>query len=204
MTIHSSSPLASHNPNSGKLFLVVGPSGSGKDSILNYAKDFFSSSGNVVFPLRCITRDATEGDEVHVTISDDEFEAKIKAGQFTFAWHAHGLKYGIPREIEYALAAGKNVVINVSRSVLAEARNRFKNLTVISISVNKAELRKRLQLRGRETQADIERRLQRAEEFSVVGDDVIRIENSGSLALSCESFIHIISPNRSEIDTLIA
>ncbi|WP_420548147.1 phosphonate metabolism protein/1,5-bisphosphokinase (PRPP-forming) PhnN [Curvivirga sp.] len=179
----------------GTLFLVVGPSGSGKDSILNFARNHFSKSEEILFPRRYISRPMDAGGEDHLPITMDDFEKQRQAGQFTFHWRAHGLCYGIPITVEEAILAGRSVVVNVSRSILDEARLRFQNVVVLSVIVNEAELRKRLTSRGRETPEDVEKRLARSSAFRVSGNDVQQIDNSGELETSCKSFIQIVTEN---------
>ncbi len=102
------------------------------------------------------------------------------------------MKYGIPRSINDELSDGKCVVVNVSRSVLNEARNEYPNLRIISITVDPDILSQRLHARGRESEADIQRRLDRAKSYRVRGDDVIEIDNSGPLEEAISNFVMAI------------
>ncbi|MCY4190996.1 MAG: hypothetical protein OXD42_06705 [Rhodospirillaceae bacterium] len=102
----------------GRLFLVVGPSGVGKDSILNGAREALADDARFVFARRFITRDATVGGEDHQPISDAEFSAIEESGGFLFSWRAHGLSYGLPASLRDDLDAGRHVVANVSRAAL--------------------------------------------------------------------------------------
>ncbi|MDZ4320803.1 MAG: hypothetical protein U1A07_18500, partial [Phenylobacterium sp.] len=104
------------------------------------------------------------------------------AGDYALAWRAHGLGYGIPVEIREDLAAGRTVVINVSRAVLDEARARFPRVRVVSLVADPQVLAQRLKARGRERGADAARRLARAEAIPVAGDDVVVVRNDGLLA----------------------
>ncbi|MFD2206544.1 phosphonate metabolism protein/1,5-bisphosphokinase (PRPP-forming) PhnN [Kiloniella antarctica] len=176
----------------GWLYLIVGPSGAGKDTLLDIARAYFSHSTNVAFPRRYITRPENSGGEDHIAISADEFLNKEKAGLFTFSWKAHNLCYGVPLAINDALASGKSVVVNVSRSVLNEARLEYKKIRIISIVVDKEALRKRLQARGRESTLDINIRLERATAFKVTGKNVIEIDNSIAIEDSSSNFINAI------------
>jgi len=74
--------------------------------------------------------------------------------------------------------------VNLSRGVLDEARRLFPGMRVLSLTARPEVLAMRLSGRGRETAEDIAERLARAQEFAVSGDDVIRLDNSGSLAES--------------------
>lgn len=140
---------------SGRLVLVVGPSGAGKDTVLDYAKKHLAGYPQCVFVQRFITRPPGPGEEYQPIT-----EADFKQRSFALSWSAHGLHYGIPLEIEADLALGKTVIANVSRSVLPMARKTY-NCLVIEITAPPEILAKRLAGRGRETIADIQARLNR-------------------------------------------
>lgn len=141
--------------NGPRLVLVVGPSGAGKDTVLRHARQHLAGSRQVVFPRRVITRPPGPGED-HVPVTEGEFITR----RFALSWSAHGLRYGIPAEIEDDLAAGRIVVVNVSRSVIAETRRRYPCM-VVEITAPACILAKRLAARGRESAAEIEARLQR-------------------------------------------
>ncbi|MCY4311665.1 MAG: hypothetical protein OXC54_10220 [Rhodospirillaceae bacterium] len=97
----------------GRLFLVVGPSGVGKDSILNGAREALADDARFVFARRFITRDAIVGGEDHQPISDAEFSAIEESGGFLFSWRTHGAEYGSPASLRDDQDAGRHVVGNV-------------------------------------------------------------------------------------------
>lgn len=165
----------------GLLVLVVGPSGAGKDTVLAYARQQLALYKHVVFPRRVITRPPGPG-EAHEAVTEAEFSAR----RFALSWAAHGLRYGIPQEIEADLEAGRIVIINVSRAVILQARERYQ-CQVIEITAPTEILARRLAARGRESEADIAARL--AREAAPVDVDVTIIndgppEAAGAIFLS--------------------
>ncbi|WP_420405119.1 phosphonate metabolism protein/1,5-bisphosphokinase (PRPP-forming) PhnN [Nisaea sp.] len=172
----------------GTLWLVVGPSGAGKDSLLEGAKQRLKDSPVHVFVRRDITRPAEVGGEDHTTVSVDHFEAKRSAGAYALSWGAHGLFYGIPSSIGEDLARGAQVIVNVSRAVIEEARACYADVRVIDIKVPRDVLEARLRARGRESEEDILKRLERAEAFALEGPGVIRFSNDRPLAESVAAF----------------
>ncbi|MDV7340332.1 phosphonate metabolism protein/1,5-bisphosphokinase (PRPP-forming) PhnN [Terasakiella sp. A23] len=180
----------------GRLFLVVGPSGAGKDTLLDAAKEHFAGSEDVYFPQRYITRNENAGGEDHIAVDEYKFELLRLQAQFAFYWGAHDLKYGVPHTIDDYLNRGTNVVVNVSRGVIEFVREHYDDVTVISIKVSPDELELRLRARGRENDDDIAQRLERARAFNVVGPYVVEIDNSANLEQSVKAFIATIStPN---------
>lgn len=166
----------------GRLVLIVGPSGAGKDSLLEGARRTFAGRSDMIFPRRVITRaPETSGGENHVSVPESRFLDMVRAGELALHWQAHGLYYGIPREINHELRAGHAVVVNVSRAVIDQARQRYPGLRIICVTAMPATLRQRLLNRGREAAGAIEARLQRATEIAVAGEDVVFCSNDGPL-----------------------
>jgi ribose 1,5-bisphosphokinase len=170
----------------GTLILVVGPSGVGKDSILAGAARRLRNEPRIIFAQRLITRLAEAGGEDHIAVSPAEFARRRDAGELMLHWSAHGLDYGLPSELVSALEAGQSVVANVSRAVVADARQRFTPTVVIAVTASPETLAARLAGRGRESAADIGSRLQRA--GAPVEADVV-IDNDGALDDAIERFV---------------
>ncbi len=178
--------------NSGKLFLVVGPSGVGKDSLLEFARIRLAHVENIRFVRRTITRPADSGGEVHDAISEESFLAEKERGGFAVSWCAHGLHYGIPANVRAFVEAGGTAIANGSRHALPHFYQAFASLAIVSIVAKPEILAARLRLRGRESEADIQARLERPHaDYSGFGD-VFEIDNSGALEVAGERLVAII------------
>ena len=155
----------------GTLFLVVGPSGAGKDTVIDGAKAALAGDPRFVFPRRVVTRPPDAVGEDHQPMSVKDFTAAEARGDFALSWWAHGLHYGIPRAIDDALARGRHVIVNVSRAVIPQARQYYQPLRIIEVTAPIAVLAERLARRGRESAADIAERLQRSGAIAVEGPE---------------------------------
>lgn len=165
----------------GRLILLVGPSGAGKDTVLAYAKTHLSDYPQCVFTRRVITR-PTGQDEDCESVSVDAFKQR----RFALSWFAHGLYYGLPESIESDLAAGKTVIANVSRAIIPQARETY-NCLVVEVTAPIAILAQRLAQRGRETEADIAKRLASAKTPSAADVTIINDglpEEAGAMLLA--------------------
>jgi len=180
----------------GTLFLVVGPSGAGKDSLIAGARAALGANPHYVFPRRHITRPEDADGEQHIEVSPAVFELAKREGAYSFTWQSHGLSYGIPQGIEDALAAGNSVIVNVSRAVVEEARRRFRPLKIVLVTAPTRVLAARLAARGRETAAEIAERIERAGYTAPSGPDVVTIENDGKLADAVKGFVAVLRDDR--------
>lgn len=177
---------------SGVLILVVGPSGVGKDTLLDGARRALDRE-RFVFPRRVITRPEGAGGEDHQSTTPEAFARQRAGGAFALSWSAHGHDYGVPASVVDDLAAGRHVVVNVSRAVIDEARGRFSHVGVVSISAPCQALKSRLEERGREAQQDVASRLDRADAIAVTGDDVVEVVNDGSVEQGIARFVDALN-----------
>lgn len=177
----------------GRLYYVVGPSGAGKDTLLDYARARLAEHAAVVFAHRYITRPPQAGGENHVALSAAEFARRERAGAFALRWDSHGCRYGIGVEIDHWLAQGLDVVVNGSRAYLAQARARYPDMAVVWIHAPPEVLRRRLERRGRESGAARALRLARAEAYAPpAGIPVVEIVNDGALADAGERLLRLL------------
>jgi ribose 1,5-bisphosphokinase len=155
----------------GRLVLVVGPSGAGKDTLIDLARATLRDDPSVVFPRRVITRAAAG--EPHDTMDPEAFENAARAGAFALTWHAHDLRYGIPASIDAHVHAGRTVVCNVSRTIVAQARERYAEVLVVLVTAPAEVLAARLAGRARGSDGDLARRLARGDALADFAADCV-------------------------------
>lgn len=144
----------------GRLVLVVGPSGAGKDTLIDGARAVLRDDPGVVFPRRVVTRPASPGED-HDSLSVADFARRAAEGAFALCWKAHGLSYGVPGSIDADLRAGRTVVCNVSRAVVAAARARYQQVLVALVTAPEEVLASRLAARARASDGVLADRLAR-------------------------------------------
>ncbi|MBT3172944.1 MAG: phosphonate metabolism protein/1,5-bisphosphokinase (PRPP-forming) PhnN [Rhodospirillaceae bacterium] len=132
----------------GTLFLIVGPSGAGKDSLLRAAQTDLESDGDFVFARRTITRPLESHREDHEPVSPEDFLKRAERGKFMLSWRVYDTDYGISIAYEDELAAGRNVIANVSRTVVAAGFAYFSPTKVIQVTAPREVLESRLRKRA--------------------------------------------------------
>jgi thymidine phosphorylase len=179
----------------GRLFFVVGPSGSGKDTLLNGARQALAADRRVVFAPRVITRPAG-GNEDHLPCDPEEFDRRVASGGFLIHWSAHGLKYGIPMEMADHLASGQHVVINGSRAAVAELLGKTRNVTLVEITAPPELIAERLMARGREDAEQIRARLARVTPPPPAGVDTVVIRNDAEVETGVARLVSALTTPR--------
>ncbi|WP_245503945.1 phosphonate metabolism protein/1,5-bisphosphokinase (PRPP-forming) PhnN [Rhizobium laguerreae] len=159
---------------------------------MDYARDRLRAGPRFHFGRRIISRPATAGED-HTPTDLDEFQRRVREGRFSPYWHAHGLSYGIPSEIDAWLEKGDVVVANGSRAVLSEARRRYPGLLVVNVTAPMEMLAKRLVERGRESPQSVRQRLIRGDQHPVEGADVVHIDNSGPPEIAAECLLAVLT-----------
>ncbi|MEM9105306.1 MAG: phosphonate metabolism protein/1,5-bisphosphokinase (PRPP-forming) PhnN [Pseudomonadota bacterium] len=193
MSAATETPGVSDAPVTGGAFIaVVGPSGAGKDSLINYARKALASRENVFFVRRVITRPADGATESHIPVTVEEFERKRQNGDFAFHWDAHGLKYGLPIEIDSRIRAGNSAVCNGSRAVLEALSRRYDCFNVVSVTASRQAIAQRLALRGRESSEEIHARLERSANLLDPWPGAITVDNSSTIEHAGGRLVEVI------------
>jgi ribose 1,5-bisphosphokinase len=186
--------LASHNPERigpGRLVMVVGPSGAGKDTLIAGARNARANDPMVVFPRRVITRPSSPSED-NESVSQETFKQSAAAGDFALWWDAHGHRYGIPSSVDDDVRAGRTVVSNTSRTIIGFARRRYAVVTVVLVTAPAKVLQSRLACRDRKSDGALDTRLARAAALGDVTDADVVICNTGRAEVGVRRLLNVI------------
>lgn len=180
----------------GRLIGVVGPSGVGKDTVM---QALCAARPGLRVLRRVITRPAGQWGEDFERVDEAVFEARTAQGEFALHWQAHGMRYGIPLAGCAPLAEGTDMLANLSRGVLLEAQARFPGFVTLALSAPHEVLAARIGARGREGGAAAAARLERAELPLPAGlEQVIVMENTGPVATTAARILAQLYPERGQ------
>lgn len=167
------------------LLVVSGPSGAGKDTVVNR---LLQKHPELEVSVSATTRLPREGEEEGVNyffMSREQFEQKIARGEMLEYVDYCGHYYGTPKsEVDKRIAAGITVVLVIEVVGAANIKRMYPDSTLVFIMPPSVEeLGRRLRARGTEDAEVVARRMARASEemarageydFSVVNDEVER------------------------------
>jgi len=165
----------------GRLILVVGPSGAGKDTLLGLANAACAEDRSIVFPRRVITRQASASED-NEEVSPGTFREALTRNEYAMHWEAHGHCYGVPRAIDDDIRAGRTVVVNGSRTLIAEMRRAYADAVVVLVTAPPDVLAERLAMRARGSDGPIEQRLRRAVDDAVADVTIVNVGAAGDHA----------------------
>jgi len=177
----------------GRLIAVVGPSGVGKDSVM---EGLATACPSLQLIRRTITRSPDLGGEDYDAVSVLEFNRLVSAGNFAVHWGAHDLFYGIPVSIIERLSTGTDCLVNFSRTALVSGAAVFPKFEVLNITASPSTLAARLRSRGRETEEQIEKRLAQAQKPLPQGLNVTTVSNDGTLDETISTALALLQPVR--------
>lgn len=171
-----------------QVFAIVGPSGAGKDTLIRGA---LLARPELRLVRRVITRPSEAGGEDYDGVTPEEFAQRRATGEFALDWEAHGLSYGIPKA---QVSGPGSVLFNGSRAALPSAMRALPGLRVILVTAPAPILAARLAQRGRESAAEIQRRLERAGFEMPQGIDYQTVSNDGSPEVGIARLLAVLQP----------
>ncbi len=172
----------------GLFFYVVGPSGAGKDSLIDGARQQLPAE-TFVFAMRVITRAPGKPGEDYDSCTEEEFHQRKAQGEFLITWGAHGLFYGLPKSLLVIQQGGQHIIANGSRGVAEHIKALVPGLVFIEITAPLELLAKRIAQRGRETVQEISLRLSRQVSALPAEVSTYRIHNDQSVDVGIERFV---------------
>lgn len=170
---------------SARVFVVSGPSGVGKGTLVARLREKRPGLGLTVSATTRMPRTGEVEGESYYFISEEEFSAKVEAGEFLEWACVHGHRYGtLKSEVERNLAQGRSLVLEIDVQGGLNVRNAFEGVVLIFIAPpSTEELVQRLHERGTEDDGSISIRLDTAEremelmdsyDATIVNDDLER------------------------------
>lgn len=174
----------------GRLVLVVGPSGAGKDTLIGLAQAACAGDDTISFPRRVVTREASASED-NQQISPEAFRQACARGDFAMHWEAHGHGYGLPRAIDNDVRAGRTIVVNVSRGVVEAMRSSYADVIVVLITAPPDILAERLAARSRSSDGPLSERLGRVVDTAATKPDVV-ISNVGDVDDHARELIRVV------------
>lgn len=155
----------------GILFIVSGPSGAGKTSLIEHVRVTTRVCGvNLHFSVSHTTRlprpNESDGQQYHF-VDDDTFSGMVERGEFLEWANVHGKRYGTARsEVQGRLSNGEDVILDIdvqgARIIAEDALLLPHSLSVFVFPPSFEELEGRLKKRGLNSEAEIEMRLNKA------------------------------------------
>ncbi|MDP3545401.1 MAG: phosphonate metabolism protein/1,5-bisphosphokinase (PRPP-forming) PhnN [Phreatobacter sp.] len=174
----------------GRLVLVVGPSGAGKDTLIAAVRQRLAGDEAFLFPRRIVTRPPSSAED-NIEADEATFRTIAAAGGLALSWTAHNHHYGIPAVIDHALYGGRTAVCNVSREVVAAARQRYANVTVVEITAPPDVLKSRVAARSRPSDGDSAARVERR--ITHPADPDVVIVNDGPVEPAAARLLAVVA-----------
>jgi len=149
---------------SGKLFVVSGPSGTGKTTLCRQLEAELGLFFSISATTRPIRVGEIEGRDYYF-LSDEKFREMETAGEFLESAAVHGHCYGTPaKPIESHLGLGEDVILDIDTQGALNIKENFPEAILIFLKPpSEADLYRRLKNRGTDSEETIQRRMKRAE-----------------------------------------
>ena len=188
--------------NKGRVYIIAGPSGSGKDSVM---KKVFEKAPDIAFSISSITRAMRPGEvegEKYNFISRECFEQMIANDELLEHNVFVGNYYGTPKApVINCIESGRDMLIEVDVNGAEQIRAKMPDAVSVFIMPPSLEiLKNRLTGRGTDSQEVIDKRLNEALREIASAKDFDYIVVNDDLETAVDNFVAIMSTDRFKTD----
>ncbi len=188
--------------NKGRVFIISGPSGSGKDTVL---KKVFEKLPEIAFSISSITRPMRSGEiegEKYNFITREKFETMLKNDEFLEYNSFVGNYYGTPKTpVINCIENGKDMLIEVDVNGAAQIRQKIKDAVSVFIMPPSLEiLKNRLCGRGTDSDDIVEKRFAEAVQEIARASEYDYIVVNNDIETAVDEFVSIIMSDRLKTD----
>jgi guanylate kinase len=183
-----------------RLYVVSGPSGAGKGTIIRAA---LGRRSDILFSISATTRDPRRGERDGVDyhfISEARFRDMIEAGEFLEWAEVYGALYGTPRApVEEALEQGRDVLLELDIQGAIAVKDAIPEAVLVFVEPPSMEaLADRLRARGTEDADALARRIKAAYEEVKIGRRYDHIVVNDQVETAVEEFLRILEDDLTE------
>jgi len=143
------------------LIILSGPSGAGKDALLNRMKELGVPFHYVVTSTTRPARTGEKNGVEYTFVSESGFQEMLQRGDLIESAKVYGYWYGVPKhEVKQALDEGKDVVLKIDVQGAATIRNLLPGAVLVFLTLpSLEEYERRLRQRKTESDTDLKVRL---------------------------------------------
>ena len=188
----------------GKLFVISGPAGSGKGTVMNLLTEKSADfSLSVSLTSRPMLKGEAEGVNYYY-VSRKQFEQRIADGDVLEYTEYCGNYYGTPRKNALdVIESGKHLLLEIEVDGAMQIKRTYPEVVLVMILPPTAKVQEyRLRTRGRDTEESIQKRLARTREELKFADkyDFILLNDDGRADDVADAILKIAYDRSCEVE----
>lgn len=186
------------------LVVLSGPSGAGKDALLNRMKELGMPFHYVVTSTTRPPRSAEKNGVEYAFVSESGFQEMLQRGDLIESAKVYGYWYGVPKhEVKQALDAGKDVILKIDVQGAATIRNLLPGAVLVFLTLpSLEEYEKRLRQRKTESDTDLKVRLGKVNEEvrSMLIFDYVVVNHEDKLDAAVEQIRAVVTAEKCRVN----